>query len=58
MSSKSPSKSVFICNPRNINSAAKFVQKNVGKNGFPPQKLQKNLTAKNGICLALSLIVF
>ena len=41
------------------NSAAKFAQKNVDqKNGFPPQKLQKNITSESGIYLALSLIVF
>ena len=59
MSSKSLRKSMFIWNPRNLYSEAKFAQKNVSqKNGFPPQKFQKNITSKNGIYIALSLIVF
>ena len=36
-----------------------WARKNMGKkNGFPPQKVQKNITSKNGIYIALSLIVF
>ena len=38
MSSNSPRKSVFIWNPRNLNSAAKFAQNNVTN---PPKGLCK-----------------
>ena len=55
---------VKICRVKLKHKKSKILRRNLRKknvdqkNGFPPQKLQKNITSESGIYLALSLLVF